>query len=284
MGKTGSAIFGAFLLVCTVVKNVWADTVPLALPAPLPSVSASLPSLPQLQPVRFQPVRKALPAVQGHQLQAITAQQANISAFGISCDMKLNASAENDATIHVRISAPCDPNQTVVLEYEGLFADITLNMTGMADFQIPALANHNEFLVHFEQHLPERISIETPDLDEYVRVALGWGEEDAPRLSGEAPRHLPFERMTLGDGSGRVVQVISHHLDPDAQAGVIRLGMNVGVTKNNCGRTQSGSVVQTSPGLTQLRYDLKLAASSCDDVGRNLQLKNILQDLKLASN
>ncbi|MEM9582271.1 MAG: hypothetical protein AAGA08_04080 [Pseudomonadota bacterium] len=283
MGKViSSAIGAAFSVVC--FSSAWADTVALALRAPLPSVTVPLPSLPPLEPVRFDqtaasPVQDVRPS-----LSAVIAKQADINAFGFPCETTLKSHALPNAMIAVSIFAPCKPYQTVSISYAGLEFDLSLSMTGATDTVLPALTRVTELTVRIGPDTKRSTRVDVSDIDGFMRVALEWPSEGPPLLSGTAPRHMPVDRFILGDPSGRTIQIVSHPLDPETQPGVIRLQMNQTVTAQNCAEAQTGRFVQMMAGFTQQVYDLTLAAPGCDKIGHSLELKNILQDLKLASN
>lgn len=284
MGKNVSAIFGALVYSTTIFSGAWADSLAMALPAPLPRIAAPLPDLPGLHPTMLEHPSGATHRMTGAGVQDIVKEQADINAFGFPCTATMRVIPADNAMLNVTISVPCKPNHVVALTFEGLSIDLTLSMTGEARIEIPALAYENTIDVVIDKQTSLSATATTPDLGSFVRVALGWSDASSPTLGGKAPRHLPIDVTTLGDGTGRIAQVLSHHVDPEARKGVIRLGMTLPVTLKNCATAQSGHVVQYLPGLPQLRYGLTLAPAGCDQVGRNLELKNILQDLKLASN
>lgn len=284
MGKRVNAISGVILYLNLIAGPALADTVALALPAPRPAFDAALPELPNVHPARLTHKTAPLNHPARPNLSTRVAEQADISAFGFACGAEVSVEGTKNAMIELSIKAPCKPDQIATVQYSDLSFDQALSMTGEAQLTLPALGDQDILRVTFEDGQSLQSHVKTPEIDAFARVAISWDGPVPPRLNGTAPRHLPIEITRLGDGSGRVLQVLSHHLDPDEKSGVIRLGMLTEVTSKNCGHTQAGKVVQQTPGLPQLRYALKLAAAGCDQIGRNLELKNILQDLKLASN
>lgn len=281
MGRFPRAMLCA-LLSCS--SMAWADTLPLAIPAPIPTLDFRLPSLPDMQPARFEPSEAiAAQATSSNHVTQIGAQ-ADLSAFGIPCAKKVTVNSAADAMLDMRISAPCAPGQIVRVSYVGIGFDVTLSMTGEAETRIPAWAYQGEIDSVFEDGIALKSPVLVPSLSAFARVAVGWDHAGDAYIADKAPRHLPVNVITLGDGSGRVAQVVSHHIDPDAKPGVIRLSMIAPVTQENCDQPRMGHVMSHMPGQPSHRYDLTLAAAGCERVGTNLELNNILQDLKLASN
>ncbi len=281
MGKLSNAVFCATFF-C--MSPSWADTLALAIPAPLSAADTSLLSLPDAHPIRFTS-EAARPTSSTVSLSRATVDaQADANAFGIPCAETLQVKPMQDALLSVTISAPCRPEEKVQVSYAAVVFDVSLSMTGEVTFEMPAMAYHAEIDSIFDDYSLVSTKVVAPELKDFVRVALAWDGVTKAQLKGEAPRHLPINVITLGDGSGRTVDVLSHHIDPDARSGVIRLSMVAAVTDQNCGVPRKGHVVQHMPEVPELRYDLVLAVAGCDRVGTNLELKNILQDLKLASN
>ena len=281
MGKSIGALFSVFF---ASVSAGWTDTIPLALPAPLPQWEVELQTLPDLTLANFK-VDHAQHAVADvsaprHQVD----EQADLSAFGFSCTEQMLVTPLPDARITVKVIAPCRPDQVVRLSHASIDFDVTLSMVGEVEVVVPTVSNHGEIDSIFDDYSVITELVVMPETEGYARVALVWEDADLPQLAARAPRHIETDVITLGDGSGRVAQVLSHRLDPDARPGVIRLSMAETVTDQNCARQRSGHVVQYIPGRPVTKYDLMMGAAGCDRVGSNRELKNVLPDLKLASN
>jgi len=282
MSKKRCTLLGAGL--CVVATTAHADTVALALSAPLPSIEAELPHLPATTLPRKKTHQRAVPGWAKTTLAASTARQADISAFGLPCEVALDADPMPDALFAVTITAPCRPNAAVAMHYAGLTFDVTTSITGRASFELPAMTMSGRLESVFKDGLRLSTPVEAPDLSEYARVAVAWTQALDMRLIANAPRDMPVRSYTLGQAEGRSVQILSHHQSPEARRAVIRLGVAAPITAQNCGHERHATVRHLQPNTPPISYELMLAATSCDHVGGILELKNILQDLKLAAN
>jgi hypothetical protein len=184
----------------------------------------------------------------------------------------------------VTLDAPCKPYENIVIHYAGLTFDVTTSVTGQAVFDLPAMATSAKLESVFKDGTQRSTLLEAPDLSDYARVAVAWTDALDMRLTANAPTHMPVSFYTLGQEDRRTVQILSHHQSPEARRAVIRLGVAAPITAQNCGQERHAMVRHLQPDMPPISYELVLAATSCDQVGGNLELKNVLQDLKLAAN
>jgi hypothetical protein len=268
----------AFAMMCTMAT---ADTVPLAIVPPFHDISSRAPVMPVLQGLPQQPWVPQDPFPRAL-VEAVSAQ-ANVSAFGVPCDTKLAIHPTREAMLHVTLSAPCRPDQMVRISHAGLEFDLRLPMTGERAFHLPALEAPARVTLRFLDGVEVVEAVDPGPLDAFMRVALQVSADDALRLKASARGSLPVAETRLGDDGGGMVQIISHHIDPDRQRGVIRLALEAKVLADRCDRPSHAKVVERLPGLPLRQYGISLGAAGCDRVGDILELKNILQDLKLAA-
>ena len=281
MSKQRCTLLGAGL--CAVAAMAHADTAALALPAPLPATDIALPQLPATTLPSKQIHHRAVPGWAMTALAASTASQADVSAFGLPCEATLRADPMPDALFAVTLNAPCRPNSPVAMHYAGLTFDVTTSITGQAGFALPAMTTSGALETVFKDGLRLSTPIDAPDLSEYARVAVAWTQALDMRLTANAPRHIPVRSYALGQADGRSVQILSHHQSPEVRRAVIRLGVAAPITAQNCGQERHATVRHLQPDMPPISYELRLAPTSCDQVGGILELKNILQDLKLAA-
>ncbi len=67
------------------------------------------------------------------------------------------------------------------------------------------------------------------------------------------------------------------------QGGDIELSVEIEVTAANCGKDIEAQSLQTMPNSAPEVHSLDLAMPDCDAIGDFLVLKNLLNDLKVAS-
>ncbi|NHX28285.1 hypothetical protein HA397_30580, partial [Escherichia coli] len=65
---------------------------------------------------------------------------------------------------------------------------------------------------------------------------------------------------------------------------VVRLNIEAEVTAANCGRELIGETLQPAADGTLTASEINLSVPGCDAAGEFLVLKNLLRDLKIASN
>ena len=277
-----SRFFGALLGALLTVSVVQADSVTRAATPSLFIAPGSVQTLPQdpvpalgaIVPTRFVPTAP--------DIAANIETQSDINAFGFACGPVMSVTSKPGALLDIAISAPCKPDERVTINHAGLSFQVALSLTGAAQVMLPALAEKAVIDTIFEDQTRLTYQATVPDLNEYARFAIGWGQPHA-QLVAQAPRHLPIAAFRLGEGEGQV-QILSHHIDPEARAGVIRLSIHAQVTPENCNHSQQAHVVEAKPHDQALSYDLELVQPGCGRIGDNLVLKNILPDLKLAAN
>ena len=64
----------------------------------------------------------------------------------------------------------------------------------------------------------------------------------------------------------------------------MRVSVEAEVTKANCGREIAAETLQPGADGTMQAVEITLAVPDCSAVGEFLVLKNVLRDLKIASN
>ena len=83
---------------------------------------------------------------------------------------------------------------------------------------------------------------------------------------------------------GRIAEVYTFPADPRRRDGVVRLSIETEVTAYNCGKDIAGETIQRQADGKMNSVTVTLAVPDCDAIGEFLVLKNLLQDLKIASN
>lgn len=213
-------------------------------------------------------------------LARISAQR-DVSAFGFPCHQSLSTRSLDGALADLELSAPCRPGQRVRVSQGGLHFDLTLPATGELSLTIPVLSRETTLRVAFSDGSTMEATSIHNDLPEFARIALQSNVTGQMSLRARAPRRLPMEQYELGDGSGAALDVLSHHIDPEGRAGVIRLSLVSHIEPEGCGMARSGQIAELPVDGPPRRYAVKLAAPGCDRLGEFLELKNVVPDLKL---
>lgn len=279
-------INAAFAVSFGAASPMLADTLPAAITPPFPKAPQTTPHIPQDVEVELTQFKAtSLPEQDAPTPVAeIVARQSNISNFGSACGPSLSLTPAIDAMLSVNLYAPCLPYDTIRLEHEGLSFTVPMPMTGELTLLLPAL---NESAV-VKAHLSDGTSLsavaDVPEASKFARVALQWNGLNPGELVAKAPKVLDGAVIHLGqslDADGSVLHVFSSRIDQQAPSGVVRLSMRAPVTRANCEAGHETHVHRRVPGEPVSDYDLTLKGPGCDAIGESLELKNVLQDLKL---
>ncbi len=226
-----------------------------------------------------------------------------------TCAPILTAIAKPGARAMLTLSAPCHTAATLDVSHAGLtFSDRTSDM-GTYTAEIPVLESPARMTVTLDDGTETDVSVEVPDLEAYERVALQWTGETGLSLHafelgaswGEKGHvHTANSRdsdfavggrggfMTvLGDGKGltpKMAEIYTWPRDIAEAEGVVRLSIEAEVNTKNCGRDIAGQSFQEDDRGEIRPVSITLSMPSCDAQGEYLVLKNLLRDLKVASN
>lgn len=269
--------------------NAHGDTIAAALTPPRINAELPTPDLPETQ-ARFEALgtpQAKRPAMSKQPIAEIVARQANISNFGTVCTPDMSVSVVPGAILDLTVSAPCLPSSDVSIEHGGLSFTVALSMTGDARLRVPAMDADAQIIATLSDGMSLFAQVYVPRVAKYARVALQWRGVDPGELIASAPSVLEGDLFRLGtsdtDGSG-TLHVFSKLLDDVTASGVIRLSLRSDVTAQNCADGQSAKVRRMIPGEPVTAYDIAIKGPGCGAIGQSLELKNVLQDLKLGAN
>lgn len=272
------AVIAALCLCPSVILGQALPETPI-LPDDPPPAQAELPTRSKFSAHRLAPLKQQSPQA-SQPLDAI-AQQGHLSHFGLPCGPKLTATPRSDATVLIRLSAPCHPFSVVHFSYEDLRFTGKLSMTGNMHYVLPALSEQFELTASFPDQQKLTAKAKAKNLQNYARVAVQWpGETDEGLVAAGK-----IYRVGAAFGqNGAVLQILSQPLDEMPERNILRLSLRTTPTEQTCKDGQKMRVRRVIPGEPAQSYGLIIAGSGCDAIGRNLELKNILQDLRLTSN
>ena len=212
------------------------------------------------------------------------------------------------AMVEVTLSAPCQPNTGFTLHHNGMMFTAVTGDQGESTLSVPALTEAAVFIAAFEDGQGAIATATVDTLALYDRFVVQW--------RGGAALHVhALEYGADFGGSGHVWAGASQDMtralkgeggfitslgEPDmdqalraevytfptgaaAQGGEVHLQIEAEVTDTNCGRDlEAQSIAIGVNGLNV--QDIVLAMPDCDGVGDFLVLKNLFNDLKIASN
>lgn len=277
------------------------------------SVSASLPVPPKdtLMPA-------PLPQV-GTDLQNRMATTAEVDApliteqprneFGLSCGPILSASVNESAMVALTLTAPCRGEQTVTIHHGALAFTAQLDHLGIYTVDVPALQPDAAFTVDFVDGESVQADVDVPLAAAMERAALvyegtsglqihalefgaDYGEDghvwaEAPRDVASALQSGGGYMTILGDANqpdAMLAQVYTYPGDTSSQGGVVRLSVEAEVTAYNCATEVTGQTIEPTLAGNAQTVAMTVSMPDCTAIGELLVLKNLLRDLRIASN
>lgn len=225
-----------------------------------------------------------------------------------ACDYSMQARALAAAMVEVTLSAPCQPNTGFTLHHNGMMFTAVTDDQGQSTLNVPALAESAVFIAAFEDGQGALASVSVDTLALYDRYVVQWrggaalhvhaleyGAEFGAAGHVWAQAEQDMTRAASGDG-GFLTQLGERDMDQAlhaevytfptgaaARQGAVQVQVEAEVTAGNCGRDLEAQSIAT--GETGLEVqDIVLAMPDCEGVGDFLVLKNLFNDLKIASN
>ena len=213
------------------------------------------------------------------------------------CAVSLDLLPQPDAMIGISMLAPCHPDQRVVLRHAGLTVTGRTSASGALASSLPALTAVAEVDVIFADG--ERVTGTVPlaDFAGVQRFAVQWQAEDAFQLHAFEngaryghPGHISSAFSGTSGQTGFVTMLGDASVDLPLQAEVYTFGpaakteivLEAAITQTTCGREILGEAILAANGKVEIS-DLTLAMPGCDAVGDILVLKNLLEDMTLAT-
>ena len=216
------------------------------------------------------------------------------SPFGIACGPAVRAEPLAGARVRIIVSAPCHGEESLAVAHGPLGIPARISKAGLASVVIPALAERAGFEIRIGSGDEKyKLSAEVPDFADFERVALLW-KGNAPlrihaieKISGgmEFPTGASGGEMIRIEGpDAKKAEIYSFPAKDIAGSGVVRLIVAADVNAETCGRDIEAVRLQKNEDGAIDPVAIVLQMPGCDRIGQTLMLKNILKDLKIASN
>lgn len=214
-----------------------------------------------------------------------------------ACAISLDLLPQPGAMIGISMLAPCHPDQRVVLNHAGLTVTARTSASGALASSLPALTAVAQVDVIFADGERVRGTLPLPDFAGIKRFAVQWQAEDAFQLHAFEngaryghPGHISSAFSGTSGQSGSVTMLGDASVDLPLQAEVYTFGpaakteivLEAAITQSTCGREILGEALLAVNGQVEIG-DLTLAMPGCDAVGDILVLKNLLEDMTLAT-
>lgn len=214
-----------------------------------------------------------------------------------ACAVRFDLLPQPNAMISLSLLAPCQPKQRVVLRHAGLAVTAQTSASGALFATLPALTAVADVEAIFASGARARGSLPIADFIGVQRFAVQWQAQDAFQLHAfedgatyDQPGHVSSSYTGTPGKTGFVTVLGDTSVDLPLLAEVytfgpaqqIELVLEAAVTEGTCGREILGEAILATGGSVEIS-DVTLAMPDCDAVGDILVLKNLLENMTLAT-
>ncbi len=272
------------------------------------------PAVTEPKPIPRDIVRLALPAVgqalarrvgqseQGY--KPLAPDNAQYSLLGFSCSVSLGVTHLRGDLVRLELDAPCQMGIPVIVRHEGVSFSAVTSDIGRVSMKMPVFNRQAVFSVEMPDGSTISTEVFVQQASEYDHVAVMWSgdaglqihayEPSGAHVWGNAPQNLSIAIKGRGGYVTRLgsadfpeakqAEIYSFPRQQLLKTGVVRLDLSAAVTPQTCGKDLLAKTLQ--PGLNggNMLVDLVLKMPACNSGARNLVLKNIFRDLKIAQN
>lgn len=229
-------------------------------------------------------------------------------AAGFDCEITMDGAPAAGAMVEIRLSAPCHASERVTIHHHGLMFTEVLQPDGTLSVTVPAMASMASFMAAFANGDGAMTTADVSSLEFYDRVAVQWKgngglqlharEFDAPYFAeGHVWAASAGDLAVAARGEGGFLTRLGRSDAPDAllaeiysfptgtasRAGDVLLSVEAEITAANCDTTVEAQTLELRGSEAVRVRDLSLEMPDCDSIGDFLVLKNLVEDLKIAS-
>lgn len=197
------------------------------------------------------------------------------------CASEMIASPAIDGLFELRISAPCNTGERVVVSHGDLAFTSKLDQEGKFSAYLPALSATVAVDAFLSDDTLLQASTEVPDFDQYARMIVQWSGEDTVALhayhrgamygeDGHIHSMNPFDPaleeaflVSLGDPTALEPMLAQVYSVPLAQATDTRLQLELGTSAQTCGNDLSAYVMSTAGVQAGQPSELRVAMPAC---------------------
>jgi hypothetical protein len=224
------------------------------------------------------------------------------NGFGLSCDRSLTLLVQPDATLRVRVDAPCDPGVRVVLEHAGLRFAAETGADGGLGTVVPALTPDARIEASFADGTVLSAEAQVPEASDVMRVALaadGWAGltlHAREAASWRGATSLVHAGSTdgragalyrLGDPAIEAPLLAEVYTYPSRRFGAlggVALHVEATLTQANCARDVEALLIRTRDGMQPTPEHLRLSMPGCEAEGDVLVVGLSPPELRVARN
>ncbi|WP_457650750.1 hypothetical protein [Profundibacter sp.] len=279
-----------------------------------PQPVAVEPAVIEPKPVPRDIARLALPAVgqalarrvgQSEQsYNPVKPDNAQYSLLGFSCSVSLGVTHLRGDMVRLELDAPCQMGVPVTVRHEGVSFSAVTSDIGRVSVKMPVFNRQAVFSVEMPDGSTIATEVFVQEASDYDHVAVMWSgdtglqihayEPSGAHVWGNAPQSLSIAIKGRGGYVTRLgstdfpeakqAEIYSFPRRQMRKTGVVRLDLSAAVTPKTCGKNLLAKTLQPGVNGGNTLVDLVLNMPACDSGARNLVLKNIFRDLKIAQN
>jgi hypothetical protein len=197
------------------------------------------------------------------------------------CDANLTAAPAIDGLIELRLSAPCNSNERIVVSHGDLAYSTTLDMAGEYNGYIPALAADARVDVFLSDDTYLQAQTSVPDYADYARMIVQWTGEAKVDLhayhrgaaygeEGHIHAMNPFDPaleeaflVALGEVEGAEPMLAQVYSVPVAQGAATRIQLEAVADTQSCGTDLVAFVMPTHGEGAGIVEELRVAMPDC---------------------
>ena len=203
-----------------------------------------------------------------------------------ACTVEMSGVAGEMAMVDLGLTAPCQPNAAVTIHHQGMMFTVVTDDEGNAEFSSPSLAevaNYDRAVLQWSGDTGLQLHALEFGAD-YGQDGHIWAASLGNKDGVETGANGFMSRMGTAEvDAGFMVEVYSFPSGKGVLNGDVALSVEAEITANNCGRDIAAQSIQIIPGAETQALDLTMTLPGCDAVGDFIVLKNMFQDLTLAS-
>ncbi len=220
------------------------------------------------------------------------------------CMVSMDLAAQPSAMIGLTLTAPCQPNERVVVRHAGLAVTGKTTRAGTLFMSLPAFTSDAEVSVRFSDGQTISAEVAVPEAATLRRFGVQWLGDDAFQLNAfeggagygerghvsDADPQVPLAGQpqiggfmsVLGNDRVELPMLAEVYTYPAEQDAPVRIVLEAAITERTCAREILGETLAAVDGDITIT-DLSLAMPDCAAVGDIMVLKNIDPDLKIAA-
>ncbi len=227
---------------------------------------------------------------------------------GFDCETVMLATPIAGAMVDITLDAACHASERVTIHHHGMMFTEVMQPDGTLNISVPAMSDRAMFIAAFADGEGATASADVTSLEFYDRVAVQWKGEAGLQLHARefsadyfADGHVwaaaagDLTAAARGEGGfltrlGRedapealMVEVYSFPTGTATRGGDVLVTVEAEVTDSNCAAQIEAQTFELHSENGLRVRDMTLDMPDCDSVGDFLVLKNLIEDLTIAS-